>query len=235
MHIVSLRVGQPRSYGTPGAAHPFDRPWVSAIAKEEVAGALWLGREGLEGDAVADRSVHGGPEKAVLAGAVEHLPFWRELLGRADLGPGAFGENLVLEGALEQDVCIGDSSAVGGALVQVSQPRQPCWKQARRWRSPQLALQMQRTGRTGWYLRVLREGHVQVGDALLLVERPYPTWTVARANAVMHGRPVDREAAAAQSELPLAAARWRESLARLAAGTGGDGRARLVGPNDEHG
>ncbi len=231
IRIVSLRVGQPRRYGTEGAASPFDRPWVSAIAKEAVDGPLWLGREGLDGDAVADRNVHGGPEKAVLAGAVEHLPFWRELLGLEELGPGAFGENLVLEGVLEADVCIGDTFAVGEALVQVSQPRQPCWKQARRWRRPELALQMQHTGRTGWYLRVLREGHVKVGDCLSLVERPLPPWTVARANAVMHGRPVDREAAAALAELPQLASRWRESLSRLVAGAGGDARARLIGPN----
>lgn len=235
IRIVSLRVGQPRHYGTAGAVHPFDRPWVSAIAKEPVSHSLWLGREGLDGDAVADRSVHGGPEKAVLAGAVEHLPFWRELLGLAELGPGAFGENLVLEGALEPDVCIGDTFVVGEALVQVSQPRQPCWKQARRWRRRELALQMQHNGRTGWYLRVLREGHVKVGDVLQLVERPLPKWTVARANAVMHGRPVDREAAAALAQLPLLAARWRESLTRLAADAGGNGRARLIGPNEDDG
>ena len=233
IRIVSLRVGQPRHYGTEGAVSPFDRPWVSAIAKEAVAHPLWLGREGLEGDAVADRSVHGGPEKAVLAGAVEHLPFWRELLALEALGPGAFGENLVLEGALEADVCIGDTFAVGEALVQVSQPRQPCWKQARRWRRPELALQMQHTGRTGWYLRVLREGRVQAGDVLSLVERPLPQWTVARANGVMHGRPVDREAAAALAGLSQLAERWRESLTRLAAGKSGDARARLFGANEE--
>ena len=231
IRIVSLRIGQPRAYGTEGAAHPFDRPWVSAIAKEAVDRPIWLGPEGFEGDGVADRSVHGGPEKAVLVGAAEHLPFWRELLGREDLGPGAFGENLVIEGAIEADVCIGDSFAMGEALVQISQPRQPCWKQARRWRRKDLALQMQRTGRTGWYLRVLREGHVAPGDELRLVERPLPQWTVARANEVMHGRPADRAAAAALAELPQLAPTWRESLRRLAADAAGDGARRLVGPN----
>lgn len=231
IRIVSLRIGQPRSYGVEGAASPFDRPWVSAIAKAEVEGPLWLGSEGFAGDGVADRTVHGGPEKAVLVGAAEHLPFWRELLGRDDVGPGAFGENLVLEGALEGDVCIGDSFAMGEAVVQISQPRQPCWKQARRWRRKDLALQIQRTGRTGWYLRVLREGHVRTGDELTLIERPLPEWTVARANEVMHGRPADRAAAAVLAQLPQLAPTWRESLRRLAAAAEGDGAKRLVGPN----
>lgn len=231
IRIVSLRIGQPRTYGQEGAAHPFDRPWTSAIAKEEVARPLWLSTTGLEGDAVADTKVHGGPEKAVLVGAIEHLAFWREHLDRPDLGPGAFGENVVVEGALERDVCIGDRFAVGDALVQVSQPRQPCWKQARRWRRMDLAVQMQRTGRTGWYLRVLREGHVAPGDELVLVDRPLPAWSVARANEVMHGRPVDRIAAGELAAIPLLALRWRESLQRLAEDRGGDGRNRLIGPN----
>jgi MOSC domain-containing protein YiiM len=232
IRIVSLRIGQPRSYGVEGADNPFDRPWVSAIAKEAVDGPVWLSREGFEGDGVADRTVHGGPDKAVLVGSVEHLPFWRELLGRDDVGPGAFGENVVLEGALEADVCIGDSFAMGEAVVQISQPRQPCWKQARRWRRKDLALQIQRTGRTGWYLRVLREGHVCNGDALTLIERPLPEWPVARANGVMHGRPADREAASALAEMPQLAQTWRDSLRRLAAAAEGDGKKRLVGPND---
>jgi len=231
IRIASLRIGQPRTYGEEGAAHPFDRPWTSAIAKEAVARPLWLSTTGLEGDAVADTKVHGGPEKAVLVGAIEHLPFWREVLGRPELGPGAFGENLMIEGACEPDVCIGDSFEIGEAVVQVSQPRQPCWKQARRWRRMDLALEMQRTGRTGWYLRVLREGRVAPGDDLRLVERPLPAWTVARANEVMHGRPVDRAAATALANVPLLATRWRESLRRLAETGGGDASARLVGPN----
>ncbi len=233
IRIHSLRVGQPRKYGTEGASHPFDRPWESAIVKDAVEGPLWLGREGFDGDAVADRALHGGPEKAVLASASEHLDFWRDLLQRPDVGPGAFGENLVLEGALEADVCIGDTYELGGAVVQVAQPRQPCWKQSRRWRRKDLALQMQRTGRTGWYLRVLREGRVAPGDVLRLVERPWPAWPVARANAVMHGRPVDRDAAAALAEVPQLAERWRTNLRRLAGGQPKDDEPRLVGPNRE--
>jgi len=230
IRIVSLRVGRPRSFGVAGAADPLDRPWTSAIAKEAVDRPLWLSTTGLEGDAVADTRVHGGPEKAVLVGAAAHLPFFRALIGSDAVGPGAFGENLVIEGATEADVCIGDSFAVGEALVQISQPRQPCWKQARRWRRRELALEIQRSGRTGWYLRVLREGRVAPGDELRLVERPLPGWTVARANEVMHGRPVDREAAAALAALPQLAPNWREALARLASRGPEEPGTRLLGP-----
>lgn len=231
IRLVSLRVGLPRDYGQAGAADVFDRPWRSAIAKEAVDRPLWLSRTGLEGDAVADTTVHGGPEKAVLAGAMERLPFWRALLERDDLGPGAFGENLMFEGVTEHDLCVGDSFALGEAVVQVSQPRQPCWKQARRWRRMDLALQMQRTGYTGWYFRVLREGRVAPGDPLRLLERLQPEWTVMRANQVMHGRPVDASAAARLAAFEPLTPRWRDSLQRLAQGLAGNAKPRLEGPN----
>lgn len=232
IRIAHLCVGLPRTYGDDHAAVAFDRTWTSAIVKDSVREPRWLSTTGLAGDAVADAKAHGGPDKAVLVGAISHLPFWRELLGRDDLGPGAFGENFVIEGALEGDVCIGDCFTVGEALVQISQPRQPCWKQARRWRTKDLPAQMQRTGRTGWYLRVQREGHVAPGDELRLVDRPHPEWTVARANDAMHQRPVDRAAASALAAIPQLAARWRDGLQRLADGRGADPTARLVGPNE---
>ncbi|WP_044282700.1 MOSC domain-containing protein [Myxococcus stipitatus] len=229
--ILSLHIGQPRELGTPGAANPLERPWTSGIFKEPVQGPVWLSRTGLAGDGQADLRVHGGPEKAVFAYASVHHAFWREQLGRADLGPGAFGENWVLSGGAEDSVCIGDVLKVGRAHVQVSQPRQPCWKPARRWGSKELSLLIQQTGRTGWYYRVLEEGEVQAGDVLELVERPCPRFTIAFANQAMHGhRPED---AAALAECLLLTPRWRESLQRRITGTPGDDRPRLVGPNQE--
>lgn len=227
--ILSLHVGLPRELGTPGAVDPLERPWTSAIHKEPVEGRVWLSRTGLAGDGQADLRVHGGVEKAVLAYPASHHAFWREQLAREDVGPGAFGENWVVSGGAEDSVCIGDVLRVGGARVQVSQPRQPCWKPARRWRHKELALLLQRTGRTGWYYRVLEEGEVQAGDTLEREERPFPTFTVAFANRAMHEH--RREDAAALAECPLLAPGWRESLRRRAQGSRGDDQPRLVGPN----
>jgi MOSC domain-containing protein YiiM len=227
--ILSLRVGVPRELGTAGAASPLERPWTSAIFKEPVPGPVWLSRTGLAGDGQADLKVHGGLEKAVLAYAASHYAFWPERLERADVGPGAFGENWVLSGGAEDSACIGDVLRVGGARVQVSQPRQPCWKPARRWGRKDLALLIQETGRTGWYFRVLEEGPVREGDALELLERPFPAFTIAFANHAMHGHAPD--AAAALADCELLAPGWRESLRRRARGTRGDDRPRLEGPN----
>jgi MOSC domain-containing protein YiiM len=147
-----------------------------------------------------------------------------------DLPYGAFGENFTVRGVTEADVCIGDVFAVGGVLVQVSQPRQPCWKLARRWRVKDLAARVQATGRTGWYFRVLEEGEVTPGLRLVLRERPWPQWTVARANEIMHERRDDR--AAALAACPSLSANWRETLhTRAMRGVNPDPARRLVGPN----
>lgn len=206
--LVSVQVGTPRILGTGESA---DRPWTTGFIKTAVAGPVWLGRTNLTGDGQADLVNHGGPDKAVCVYPAVHYPYWRAELGLA-LECGAFGENFTVAGLAEADVCIGDVWSVGGALVQVSQPRQPCWKLARRWAVKDFALRVQQTGRTGWYFRVLREGLVEAGDPLTLVERPEPGWSVARANEVMHHRKTDFALAAELATVPTLSASWRATL-----------------------
>ena len=143
-----------------GSGEWWDKEWRTGFHKEAREGPCWLGYQGFRGDEVADTRYHGGVDKAVCVYPAEHYPFWNGVPGMAAAGPGGFGENLTTEGLLEEEVCIGDIHALGEALVQVSQPRQPCWKLARRWRVKDLALQVERTGRTGFYFRVLRHGEV---------------------------------------------------------------------------
>lgn len=231
-HLLTLQVGLPKEFGTAGSPDPMDRPWSTGSFKEPVTGPRWLGTINLAGDGQADRQHHGGPEKAVCVYPSVHYPIWRVELDRPEFPFGAFGENWTIAGVSETDVCIGDTFAVGGARVQVSQPRQPCWKLSRRWRIKDLAARVQATGRTGWYCRVLTEGLVAAGAPLALLSRPYPEWTVARANAVMHEGRRDRAAAAALAACPLLAANWRETLDRRArTGENPDPQRRLIGSN----
>jgi MOSC domain-containing protein YiiM len=228
--LLTLQVGLPKHLGVEGAPDPMDRPWTTGSFKAPVAGPVWLGRTNLAGDGQGDLKHHGGPDKAVCAYPAVHYPAWRAELAIPDFSVGAFGENFTLEGVAEGDVCVGDTYAVGEAQVQVSQPRQPCWKLSRRWRVKDLALRVQATGRTGWYFRVVAEGHVAPGSALILLNRPFPEWTIERANRVMHERRHDREAATALAACPLLSATWRETLGNRAAGDPGpDPRRRLEG------
>ncbi len=177
--LLSIQVGLPRKMESA-------KPWTSGFLKESVAGPVWLGAANLAGDGQADQEHHGGPHKAVCVYSNQHYPYWRQQLGIPNLTGGDFGENFTIDGLSECDVCIGDIWSVGEAVVQISQPRQPCWKLARRWDVKDLALQVQQTGYTGWYFRVLTAGLVHSGLSLELQQRYWPQWTVAAANHVMH-------------------------------------------------
>ena len=186
--LCSIQVGMPTHYGTAGAADEMDRAWVTSFARQPVVGLCWLGKENLTGNQQADTKSHGGPDKAALCYAASHYSDWRAELNRPDFPHGGFGENFTIAGLSEQTACIGDTYAIGEACVQVSQPRGPCWKIARRWRIEDLTARVLATGRTGWYLRVLTEGNVEAGMPIVLLDRPHPEWTIARVNEIIHDR-----------------------------------------------
>lgn len=232
--LLSIQVGLPQQFGMEGATDPLDRPWTTGFYKQPVIDLVRLGVTNLDGDGQADLVHHGGLDKAVLACSATHYSDWRRKLANPMLPFGAFGENFTVEGLTEADVCIGDIWNVGdGATVQVSQPRQPCWKLARRWRIKTLALQVQETGHTGWYFRVLAEGVVTTGMPLVLVERPHPAWTVGRANRIMHTDRDDRQAAAELAAIPELAASWKTTLLRrVEQNIHPDPGKRLIGQNE---
>lgn len=216
--LLSIQVAFPQTLPGEDAAGPWVRPWTTGFFKRPVSHPVWLGRTNLAGDGQADLDNHGGPDKAVNVYPSEHYPFWRDRLRLPELSHGAFGENFTLLGLVEGDVCIGDVYRLGEALMQVSQPRQPCWKLARRWRIKDLASQVQQLGYTGWYFRVITEGEVAAGMSLSLVDRPHADWTVAAANDIMHHRRHDLQAAARLAAYPFLSASWRDHLSRRAAG-----------------
>jgi MOSC domain-containing protein YiiM len=181
--------------------------------KHLVDGPVVARRTNLDGDGQGDLRVHGGPDKAILAYSADHGPAWAEL-DPALAEPGAFAENLHVAGLTEADVCIGDRWRVGSTLLEVSQPRRPCWKIDDRWGRDDLVDRVEATGRAGWYLRVLEEGTVQTGDRWELVARPHPEWTVAEAIDVRQHRAHDLGATRALIGLPELATSWRESLTR---------------------
>lgn len=228
--VTKIFVGMPREHGTPGAENPDDQPWYSGFLKTEVTGPVHLGKINLDGDAQGDLVHHGGVDKAVCCHASIHYEAWRRELGMPELTLGSFGENFAIDGAVEADVCIGDIWRVGEAVTQISQPRQPCWKLARRWRIQNLPLRVQQTGRYGWYLRVLTEGLVAPNTPIILLERPNPEWTIARANQIMNRDTSDMAAAAALAAVPELSKNWKTTLTnRVKLGIEPDRPKRLEG------
>lgn len=227
VNIAGIQVGIIRTEGDPESRDSMTRQWTTAFYKFPISGPVQILKLGLEGDAVADKRFHGGTDKAVLGYSAEHYAKWRSELSPGDFaeqrippqfGPGGFAENLTIAGQDESRACIGDRYQIGSqqtdaVLLEISQPRQPCWKISRRWQHKTLTKRVAASGRTGWYFRVLREGIAQVGDVVTLLDRPHPQWTVARANDALLGRESDRYAVAELIGLDVLAADWKKSLA----------------------
>ena len=185
MHIVSVNVARVGALFSPASVN--GHQVATAIHKQPVAGPVAVGRLGLEGDAQADRRLHGGPRKAVYAYPLEHYAFWqtqRLLAGKGDapLAHGALGENLTVQGLLEEDCWIGDRLATGSVLLEVSEVRTPCFKLNVKMGLSHAARLMDQSGHTGFYLRVLESGAIAAGDAVTVLPGPR-TVSIAQINA----------------------------------------------------
>ncbi|WP_020670277.1 MOSC domain-containing protein [Amycolatopsis nigrescens] len=215
MSVEGVFVGRPSVLGTQRG-----EPVYSAITKHRVdAAELRLTELNLDGDDQADRTVHGGPDKAVYAYPAEHYRDWAA--DSFELAPGAVGENVSCTGADERTVRIGDVWQWGDALVSVSQPRSPCFKLAMKAGRKDVVPAMIDSGRSGWYLRVLRPGLVPTSGPMVLAERDLACPTVAEVYLVSfaNGAKLDDAQRAAFRELaervtgaPGLAERYRQGL-----------------------
>lgn len=182
---------------------------LTSLCKTTLDSPVWLGPEDLEGNWQANRKHHGGPDKAICCYPSEHYPAASDFL-RQRLAWGAFGENFTLAGLLENEVSVGDRFRVGDAVVEVTQPRHPCATLSKRYGSRDLPAWILRHGYTGWYLRTIEQGLVEPADELVLLERPYPRWTITELNRLMAGRDVTADELRQVIELPPLSADWRK-------------------------
>lgn len=161
LSLASVNVSMPRQIG-----EHLGEPVISAIDKQPVAAdSINVLGETLEGDGVADRTVHGGANKAIYAYPTDHWDWWASKHG-LNTRPGAFGENLTVAGATEHDIHIGDRFAWGEAVLEVSQPRAPCYKFVMHVGKPDAAAQMTVSGKCGWYFRVIQQGEAPTSGEL---------------------------------------------------------------------
>jgi MOSC domain-containing protein YiiM len=220
IEVVRVNVGTPQVLADANGERVY-----SGIAKRPVPDGtvLWLSYGNLAGDAQADLSVHGGPDKAVYVYPSEHLPRWANELEDPAIGStpeiAPFGENLSTVGVLEADVRIGDVWRWDDAVLQVCQPRWPCFKLALHRARRDIQLRMKANGRTGWYLRVLQPGEVTAGSPITVVTEDPSGLTIADAHHAMADRHLERrelvEALAAHDAL---AEEWRGPLRERLAG-----------------
>jgi MOSC domain-containing protein YiiM len=205
--VRSVNVGRPQQIAVRRG-----RPVMSAIGKQPVDGRVRVAGVNVDGDAQADRRVHGGPDKAVYAYAAEDLIWWGGQLVR-ELPPGMFGENLTVEGVDVTGAVIGERWSIGTAELQVCQPRLPCSKLGMRFGDGRMVKRFAEASRPGAYLRILVEGELAGGDAVAVHARPSHGITVADvADAILLDEAGLGRAASAP-ELPLALARWMHERA----------------------
>jgi MOSC domain-containing protein YiiM len=204
MRVVSVNVGRPGEVLWRG------KPVTTGIWKDPVAGPVPLRRLNLDGDGQADLRVHGGPDKAVYAYPSEFYELWSRERPELELGPGTFGENLTLEGLLDDDVSVGDRFQIGTAELVVTQPRLPCFKLGLRMGRDEFVTEFLERGLLGFYLAVAREGEVAAGDAIVELQRDprrFGVTEVARLYAADRDDVETMRLAADHDALPES---WRE-------------------------
>lgn len=221
MKLLSVCVGRPQEVSY------LDRRGrkktvATGIFKQPAAGRVMLRRLGLEGDGQADLVAHGGPDRAAYVYPVENYAYWADALGRADFDPaGQFGENFTVGGMTEDTVHIGDVFRIGEALVEVSQPRSPCFKLGIRMGVPDFHKQFAESLRVGFYLRVLEEGKVGAGDEIEPVRQGAPRLSVTATMRLLYFEPDNVADARRALEIPALSPGWRQSFAQRIAEAGG--------------
>lgn len=209
MKLLSVNVSQPKEVSYNGERIK------TGIFKEPVSGRTMMRHLNLDGDGQGDPTVHGGIHKAVYVYPIEHYDYWKQELGRNDLTYGKFGENLTVEGMLEDTVHIGDVFRIGEALVEVSQPRVPCFKLGIKMRDPQIVKPFLQSERVGFYVRVLEEGKVGAGDAIERTKVGEGQMTVKEIVHLRHFDNANATAADKAANLPALTPSWRDSFAEI--------------------
>ena len=179
MKLLSIQVGRPQEIAAGREIV------ITSIFKKPVSGAVRVGQFNIEGDQQSDLTVHGGENKAVYFYASEHYPAWKRELPDLEFPYGAFGENFTIEGLTEPDVAIGDRLEIGTAVFEVTQPRMPCYKLGVRFNRPDMVKHFYRSGRNGFYCRVVKEGVVQAGDNILFIPAQGDRVTIPEAIRIL--------------------------------------------------
>jgi MOSC domain-containing protein YiiM len=203
--VLSVNVGTPKQVAV-GRTNV-----LTSIFKSPVAGRVAVRRHNIAGDRQSDLTVHGGPYKAVYCYPSEHYPFWREQFPDRDLPYGMFGENLTTEGITEETVNIGDRFRVGSVLLQVTQPRMPCFKLGIRFELATMVKLFWKSGRSGIYFSVVEEGDVAAGDPIERTAQGPEAISVADVVRLYRGDETSGELLKRALRAPLAGS-WKEEL-----------------------
>jgi MOSC domain-containing protein YiiM len=208
MKVLSVNVSLPRQFPIG------DRIVSTGIFKTPIEGSVQVRTLNIDGDGQADLSVHGGHDKAVYLYPSEHYPLWERELNRT-LEWGAFGENLTVDGLSESEISIGDQLAIGSVILEVTQPRLPCFKLAGKLQRDDIIERLLQSRRTGFYVRVLREGTLQAGNSISIVKQDFARLTIRELTDIYLTKPADLSRIERALAVQALSRSWRDHFNRL--------------------
>lgn len=209
MKLLSVNVSLPKEVSYMG------KPTTTGIFKEPVSGRVMLRTLNLDGDGQADRRAHGGIHKAAYVYSIENYDYWQRELGRTDFSPGQFGENLTVQGMPDDAIHVGDVFRLGGATIEVTQPRVPCFKLGIKMGMPQFPKMFLASGRPGFYVRVLHEGEVGAGDVIEPVGSDPERMTVREVCHLLYFDQQNLEGAKKALRVQALSPGWRRSFEEI--------------------
>lgn len=210
MKVVSVNVGMPRGIMTKMG------PVTTGIFKEPITGTVMIRTLNLDGDRQADLTVHGGPQKAVYAYPAEHYSYWRDQLPQTKIGPAMFGENLTTEGLFEDSLFIGDRLRVGSAVLEVTQPRMPCYKLALKFSRDDMIKRFLNSGKSGFYFSVVEEGDVNVDSPIEFLTRDENQVSISDISRLYIDHEPDVELLQRALRVPALPRSWKDYLVERA-------------------
>jgi ferredoxin-NADP reductase/MOSC domain-containing protein YiiM/ferredoxin len=220
--LVSVNVGLPRDVAWQG------KTVFTGVFKEAVAGPRRVGKLNVEGDGQGDLAGHGGEQRAVFVYQLGSYRHWELELGRTDFVYGQFGENFTVEGLGDDQVCIGDRYRIGSATFEVTQPRVTCYRVGIRLNDPRIPALLVSHHRPGFYFRVLEEGEVKAGDAIIKLASGPEQMSVAEADALLYLPGHTRQGLLRALRIPALSPGWQASFRALVDGEAGSGNAGLA-------
>ncbi|MET9894273.1 MOSC and FAD-binding oxidoreductase domain-containing protein [Streptomyces sp. NPDC006465] len=221
--LLSVNVGMPKNVPWQG------RTVFTGVWKYPVHGPVMVRRLNIDGDGQGDTAGHGGEQRAVLVYQIESYRHWKQHFGRDDLEHGQFGENLTVDGLSDDEVCIGDRYRIGEAEFEVTQPRVTCYRVGLRFGEPELPALLVSHHRPGFYMRVLREGHIQAGDEIIKTGSGPGTLSVADTDALLYLPDRDPEMLRLAVSIPALSPGWQGSFHELLEAAEGSGAAAAGG------
>lgn len=217
--LKAVLIGKVKDYGDKNSKDSINKPWKTAMFKVAQNGEVTATKLGFVGDSVADIKNHGGEQKAIFANSYQNYEKWEIFLGFKNLPFGAMGENLTIDGLNEDNVCIGDIHQIGSLIIQVSQPRKPCFKISKRWLNKNMTSEIFQTGRTGWYYRVLKNGSCKAGDDVKVLQKDIVGMSVMQLNQLFYAPDENLHLMSKLNELNSLAGNWKDDIQKRILGT----------------